>query len=63
MTTDDPAARWLHSQEDDCILRDFVCTSDEVLPVLRLHYRWWGLELPRQQLADRGDQRDGRIQA
>jgi homoserine O-acetyltransferase len=43
MTTDDPAARWLHYREDDFILRDFVFTSGEVLPALRLHYRTIGV--------------------
>ena len=37
MATDDPAARWPHYREDDFILRDFVFTSGEVLPALRLH--------------------------
>ena len=43
MATDDPAARWPHDREDDCIIRDFVCTSGEMLPALRLHYRTMGV--------------------
>jgi homoserine O-acetyltransferase/O-succinyltransferase len=43
MATDDPAARWPHYREDDFILRDFVFTSGEVLPALRLHYRTIGV--------------------
>ena len=43
MATDDPAARWPHYREDDFILRDFVFTSGEVLPALRLHYRTMGV--------------------
>src|SRR2546428_4326533 len=43
MATDDPAARWPHYREDDFIIRDFVFTSGEVLPALRLHYRTMGM--------------------
>jgi len=52
MATDDPAARWPHYREDDFILRDFVFTSGEVLPALRLHYRTMGL--PRRDASVRG---------
>lgn len=43
MATDDPAARWPHYREDDCILRNFVFTSGAMLPAWRLHYRTMGV--------------------
>ncbi|MGE3539817.1 MAG: alpha/beta fold hydrolase [Candidatus Tectimicrobiota bacterium] len=43
MATDDPAARWPHYREDDFIMSNFVFTSGEVLPALRLHYRTIGV--------------------
>jgi homoserine O-acetyltransferase len=49
MATDDPAARWPHYREDDCILRHVVFTSGEALPALRLHYRTMGV--PRRAAA------------
>ena len=49
MATDDPAARWPHYREDDFIIRNFVFTSGEVLPALRLHYRTMGV--PRRDAA------------
>ena len=49
MATDALAARWPHYREDDFILRNFVFTSGEVLPALRLHYRTMGV--PRRDAA------------
>jgi homoserine O-acetyltransferase len=43
MATDAPAARWPHYREDDCIIRNFVFKSGEMLPELRLHDRTMGL--------------------
>ena len=55
MATDDPAARWPHYREDDFIIRDFVFTSGEVLPALRLHYRTMGV--PRRDASRHDRQR------
>jgi homoserine O-acetyltransferase len=51
MPATEPATAWPNYQEADFIIKNFVFTSGETLPELRLHYRTMGV--PRRDAAGR----------